>query len=367
MNITSGKAGDRQDEIGVLAQAFGKLVENTKAQTAAAARVADGDLTVEVPVRSEKDIMGNCLSGLVKNLNDLAASIVKASDQVATGADLVSGSSTALSQGAAEQASVVQELSAALEQIAVKTQTNAQNARAANELVQKARDFAAGGRDRMKDMRRAMDEISTSSASIGKIIKAIDDIAFQTNILALNAAVEAARAGQHGKGFAVVANEVRTLAARSAKAASETADLIEGSYRKVEAGTSLAGETSEALDRIVEEVAKAAALVASIAEASNDQASGIEQVNKGIVEVTRVVQHNAATSEESAAASEELTAQAAALKEVVSVFQLRRSGAQAAPRADGAPTGAALSKPRVRQALPASPIITLGGGDLGKY
>ncbi len=314
-----------QDEIGKVSRTMKGLRLYVNNLEECVKRVAQGDLSVEVPTCSPEDQLGNGLSELVGNFHHLVTSIVTAIDQVSSGANLVSDSSLALSQGATEQASTVQELTAALEQISSQTHLNAQNAEKANALTMNVKLNATDGNAQMKEMLKAMEEINESSTNISKIIKVIDDIAFQTNILALNAAVEAARAGQHGKGFAVVAEEVRNLAAKSANAAKETTALIEGSKRKVDAGTKIANDTAEALGQIVSQVAVAADLVKSIAEASGEQAHAIEQVNSGILQVSQVVSNNAATSQESAAASEELSSQASQLKETISVFKLKRT------------------------------------------
>ncbi len=314
-----------KDETGHLAEAFQRMIENIRSQALAAEQIASGDLTVDINIRSEKDLLGKKLHEMVEKNNDVLSSIASASNQVAAGSKQISDASISLSQGATEQASSVEELTASLEEISTQTKINAENANKANELAEIAKTNAMQGNTQMKEMQSAMQDINVSSANISKIIKVIDEIAFQTNILALNAAVEAARAGQHGKGFAVVAEEVRNLAARSADAAKETTDLIEGSIHKVEIGTRFANETAEALNKIVDDVTKAALLVNSIAIASNEQAIGISQINQGIMQVSQVVQTNSATSEESAAASEELSSQAELLSSMVGKFKIKRS------------------------------------------
>ncbi len=293
----------------------------------AAEKIADGDLNVEVKQNSRDEIgmLASAFKRMSDNLNDVISSISTAAEQVSAGSRQVSDSSVELSQGATEQASSIEELTASLEEISTQTRLNAENAAQASSLAENVKTIALNGNKHMKEMLNAMDDINDSSSNISKIIKVIDEIAFQTNILALNAAVEAARAGQHGKGFAVVAEEVRNLAARSANAAKETTDMIEGSIRKVEGGTKIANETAEALGLIVDGVAKAADLVGNIAEASNEQAAGIEQINQGIMQVSQVIQANSATSEESAAASEELSSQAEVLSEQVDRFTLKKA------------------------------------------
>jgi len=314
----------RKDEVGTLALSFNKVMESTAEQARKTAAIAEGDLTTVITVRSEFDVMGKALTDLVAKFHDLATSIVTSADQVDAGATQVADSSTALSQGATEQASSVEELSASMEEITSQTTLNAENAQKTNTLAASIQRDANSGNAQMVEMLRAMDEINTSSVSISKIIKVIDDIAFQTNILALNAAVEAARAGSAGKGFAVVAEEVRNLAGKSAQAAKETTELIETSMQKVDAGTNIAKETAGALGKILEGVSQAGELVGAIATATNEQAAALEQINQGIVQISQVVQSNAASAEESAAASEELSAQADSLKDCVSVFKLNK-------------------------------------------
>ncbi len=323
-DINLNVKSDRKDEIGSLLSSFEKMIRNIRNQALTAEKIADGDLTLEVEIRSENDLLGRKLSEMVHNNNELLSGIASTSEQVAVGARQVSDAGLALSQGATEQASSVEELTASLEEIASQTELNAQNAKQANELAEDAKNNAVQGNSQMGEMLMAMKDINESSANISKVIKVIDDIAFQTNILALNAAVEAARAGQHGKGFAVVAEEVRNLAARSANAAKETTAMIEGSIKKAEGGTKIANETAQALNKIVSGVEKVAVLVHNIAIASSEQASGISQINQGIMQVSQVVQTNSATAQESASASEELSNQAALLKETVSKYKLKK-------------------------------------------
>ena len=323
-------AATNRDEIGLLMAAFTKMIDNIRQQAQVVERIATGDLTVTVPIRSDRDLLGKKLSEMVETNNRVLGNINIAAEQVAAGAEQIAASGEALSQGSTEQASAIEEITSSMTQVAVQTKQNAVNADQANTLALSAREQAVAGNRQMDEMVKAMAEINDSSVSISKIIKVIDEIAFQTNILALNAAVEAARAGQHGKGFAVVAEEVRNLAARSANAAKETTAMIESSIKKVEVGTKLAGDTAGALQGIVAEVGKATSLVGDIAAASNEQANAIAQINQAINQVSQVVQTNSATAEESASASEELSSQAETMKENVRRFKLKQGGKELA-------------------------------------
>ena len=288
-------------------------------------KIANGDLCIDDIRASGKDELAKLAANTnhMKNtMHKLMESIGLSAAQVAAGAKNISDSGNMLANGATTQAASVEELSASIAEITHQTGQNAENAEQANRLTIEANNKAEVGNQRMDEMLQAMQEINDSSSSIAKIIKVIDEIAFQTNILALNAAVEAARAGQHGKGFAVVAEEVRNLAARSAKAAKETTDIIEESINKVNMGTKLANETSEALQSIKLGVGEVAALVSEIATASVKQNSSLQMLNQGVMQVSNVVQTNSATAEESAAASVELSAQAEVLREAVSQFRV---------------------------------------------
>ncbi|HEY5673232.1 MAG TPA: methyl-accepting chemotaxis protein [Malonomonas sp.] len=311
------------DEIGQLGAALDRMADSLENKASIAEQIARGDLSVEVRLESDKDTLGKAFQQMVASLNQLISRILLAGEQIAAGSGEISNASQDLSHGATTSASSLEEISSSMAEMASQTKLNAENAVQANQLSTHAKDAAERGTRQMGEMVNAMVEINTAGQSISKIIKVIDEIAFQTNLLALNAAVEAARAGQHGKGFAVVAEEVRNLAARSAKAAQETSELIEGSVEKTAKGSEVASRTAEVLDEIVSGVTKVADLVKEISVASNEQAQGISEVTLGLNQIDHVTQQNTATAEESAAAAEELSSQATELHHMLSEFTLK--------------------------------------------
>ena len=264
-------------------------------------------------------------------LRQTAAVLDDAASQVASAAGQVSGTSQSLAEGSSEQAASLEEASSSLEELSSMTKRNAASAATAKDFSGQTRTAADAGNTAMGEMRTAMDAIKTSSADIGKIIKTIDEIAFQTNILALNAAVEAARAGEAGMGFAVVAEEVRSLAQRSAASAKETAAKIEVAIQNGEQGVVISEKVAGSLDIIVEKARQVDALVAEIATASNEQSTGIGQINLAVGQMDKVTQSNAANAEETAAAAEELSSQSIALRDAVTDLRLLVGGAGPAP------------------------------------
>ena len=313
---------DGNDEFGILMDDLNKMISGIKKDAMIAEEVAEGNLTVNVKPDSEADVMGNALKKLVRRNHHALSNINEAAYQVMTSSSQVASASEALAQGSTEQASAIEQITVSISDIAEKTKENAGQATAAEELMVKVISDVNMENTKMQEMVVAMEEINKASENISKIIKVIDDIAFQTNILALNAAVEAARAGEAGKGFAVVAEEVRNLAAKSSQAAAETAELIEDSIRKVESGSQIADKTEKALAEVTTVIKEAENIVNGIAEASNYQATAIAQVDQAIEQVSQVVQTNSATSEECAAASVELSEQSKKMRNLIGVYKL---------------------------------------------
>ncbi|APG28679.1 hypothetical protein A7E78_13065 [Syntrophotalea acetylenivorans] len=309
---------NRQDEIGTMAEALDRFADNLRDEVLTAFdRLAAGDFTFQA-----KGLIREPLARTNQAMQQTMGQVRIAAEQINFSTVQVTESSTALSRGATHSAASLEEISASLAEVASMTNNNAENAKQANTLSNEAKTAAVRGSRLMDEMVDAMSEINRSGEDIARIIKVIDEIAFQTNLLALNAAVEAARAGQHGKGFAVVAEEVRNLAGRSAKAARETAELIENSTAKTRCGTDLSDQTAAALQEIVAGATKVSDLVAEIASSSTEQAEGISQVNRGLGQIDQVTQQNAANAVESERVSQELSVQAAQLQQMISQFRL---------------------------------------------
>ncbi len=313
----------RGDEIGDLAKSANAILNDYKTIGGMAESLAGGDWRVSVKEKSNVDVMNQNLGKMLVQVNQALSEINENVKQVSTGAGEVSSASQTLSSGAQESAASLEEITASMSEISSQTKANAESAGQARDLAQQATRAATEGQEAMQKMTGAMERITKNSTEIQRVIKVIDDIAFQTNLLALNAAVEAARAGVHGKGFAVVAEEVRNLAARSAKAAAETTELISKSGQEISNGGTVASQTSEVLNSIADQIKQTTDLVAGIAVASNEQAQGVAQITVGLQQIDQVTQQNTAAAEESASAANEMSSMASKLRELVAKFKLR--------------------------------------------
>ncbi len=353
-----------------------EMVEAIRAKAKSLSRIADNDFTEEIVPASDVDALGIALKTMQESVADVLTQAIQASQQVQAGAGQVSQASQDLSQGATEQASSLEEISSSVNEINGQSRRNADNSVEANNLARQAAADAEQGNEQMTQLREAMTNISYSSEEITKVVKVIDDIAFQINLLALNANVEAARAGKYGKGFAVVADEVRNLAVRSAEAVKETTAMVEESVKNIERGNKMTETTADKLSGIVDGSTKVAQFLEEIAAASREQAQAIDQITEGLSQVDRVTQSNTASAEESASASEELASQAQQLFSVVAQFKLRdtqwsnRPNALEYAPAEVASGGGVGSRP-VREAVVAGAdpheVIALDDDDFDRF
>ncbi len=324
---------DQKDEVGQLANGLKNMADQLHAAIRDISSVMDsvkeGDLSREITADLSGDFsqLKESINGSISMLSHTIIQVVTNSKEVDTGSMELSLSAQSLATGTTEQAASLEEIASSMNEIDAKTKTNNDNATQSQQLIKSTLEILESGNKQMELMLTSITEMKETSESVTRIIKDIDEIAFQTNLLALNAAVEAARAGKYGKGFAVVAEEVRNLAARSAEAAKNTADLITGSVKETEAGVENAQKTSETLNEINNSISKVNDIIEEIAASSKEQKTGIEEINTGLTQVNTVIQNNSSISEETASASDELSAQAKNMAKLMGQFKVRKSEA----------------------------------------
>ncbi|MBF0528801.1 MAG: cache domain-containing protein [Deltaproteobacteria bacterium] len=314
-----------KDEIYEMASAFNSMVEALNRQAELTEQMAKGDLTQSVVARSPEDKLGQALQSMVQDLNKVLGRVNLVVDIVARGSREIASSTHSLSMGAAQQSAAVDEISISMKEIGKRTKLYAENSQQANRLATSTRSSAENGNIEVNQMVTAMNEMKEAGHQIVKIVRMIDDIAFQTNILAINAAIESARAGRHGRGFAVVAEEVRHLSNRSAQAAQEAAGLVSATIDKVETGAAMAGRTETILSEIVDSAIKVADLIGQIASAANEQSESANQIGLGLSQIGQVTSQNATTAQATAKAVDELSTQAGELSNLMCHFKLNPS------------------------------------------
>ncbi len=327
-DISHGKISDeiqqnsRHREINALQNSFRELLETFRGQADSIQKLSNGDFSITVTPKSDDDVVGNALNTLVTQNHNAFANMSLAAEQIAQGSYQIADASKNLADGATAQASAIEQITASVSKIADKSKNNAAEVNDVQKLIIDADSAIRSANEKMQEMMTAMKEIKSGSEDIQKIIKVIDDIAFNTNILALNASVEASRAGEHGKGFVVVAEEVRNLAGRSAEASKQTANMIENSIQRVQKGSKLADDTRNALQIISELVERITVSGNIIARTSDEQAASASQIDSALMQISQITQTNSATSEDCAAASEELSAQTRTLNTQISKYKL---------------------------------------------
>jgi methyl-accepting chemotaxis protein len=333
--------GVHPDEMGRFSLGFSKMMDGILDKVAALEVAATGDLTHFAPAASENDTLANATNTLIGNLNAMAREVRAAADQLSVGIAQISEGAQALAQSTMQQSATMENLMNTLREVAGQAEDNAAHSKEASDISTAIWDSAEEGRGSMDKMTQAMDEINAASQSISVVMKAIDDIAFQTNILSLNAAVEAARAGQHGRGFAVVADEVRNLATKSAAAADDTNKLIADTMTKSAMGLGIVKDTSEYLNKIMNGVSENTWILKNIATSTVEQNDSIDSIQDGFVQLNNVVQQNSATAEESAAATEQMSSQTDLLLSLVGRFRVDEEGgdAESVPPDSGDRTG----------------------------